>query len=145
MFLSQRDLIGHILHLSRCIERMCDHSARETGLTGSQSRVFCFLSIASLEQDVYQKDVEEAFGVRPSSATGLLQALELQGFIRREAVSRDARLKKIILTEKGRGIQARVVARHNESLRHLRGNWSREELQTFIKGCTEVAERAGQI
>ena len=32
--------------------------------------------------------------------TGLLQALEKNGFIKREAVDRDARLKKITLTPK---------------------------------------------
>ena len=67
MPLKQRDLIGHIIHTARCIERMCDNYARQTGVTGSQSRLLCFLSIVSLEQDVYQKDIEEEL------ESGLLQ------------------------------------------------------------------------
>ena len=144
MSLVQRDLIGYILHLARNIERMCDRYARDTGVTGCQSRLLCFLSITTLEQEIYQKDIEEEFGIRPSSATGLLQALEQQGFVRREPVSRDGRLKKVVLTEKARDIQARTVAHYKEALRHLQGPLSRMELQNFMKVCAGIAERAGQ-
>ena len=65
MSLVQRDLIGYILHLARNIERMCDRYARDTGVTGCQSRLLCFLSITTLEQEIYQKDIEEEFGIRP--------------------------------------------------------------------------------
>ena len=76
MSVQPQDLISHLLHTARSIERMCDNEARQTGLTGSQARLLCFLSIVTLGQDIYQKDIEEAFGIRPSSATGLLQALD---------------------------------------------------------------------
>ena len=144
MPLKQRDLIGHIIHTARCIERMCDNYARQTGVTGSQSRLLCFLSIVSLEQDVYQKDIEEEFGIRASSATGLLQALELQGLIRREPVSLDGRLKKIILTDKARESQSRIVANYRESLKKLRGSLSDRDLSFFMTLCKGFAERASK-
>ncbi len=145
MPLKQRDLIGHIIHMARSIERMCDNSARQTGVTGSQARLLGFLSIVSLQQDVYQKDIEEEFGIRPSSATGLLQALEQQGFIRREPVSLDGRLKKIVLTEKAQEIQARVIATHKQAMRQLQGPLSKKELTRFMKICKGITERADQI
>ena len=144
MPLKQRDLIGHIIHTARCIERMCDNYARQTGVTGSQSRLLCFLSIVSLEQDVYQKDIEEEFGIRASSATGLLQALDLQGLIRREPVSLDGRLKKIILTDKARESQSRIVANYRESLKKLRGSLSDRDLSFFMTLCKGFAERASK-
>ena len=96
--LKHRDLIGTIFYMARRIERMADRQARISGVSGSQARLLAFLSIVSMEQDIFQKDIEEEFGIRPSSVTGLLQALEQEGLISRESVSTDGRLKKIVLT-----------------------------------------------
>lgn len=145
MPLPERGLIGHIIHLSRNIERLCDEASRATGVTGSQARLLVFLSIMSGEQDIFQKDIEEEFGVRPSSVTGLLQALERQGFIRRDSVSSDARLKKIVLTEKARKLQKKITDIHHELLRRLQGPLSDEELQSFIQICKGLSERASQL
>lgn len=145
MPLPERGLIGHIIHLSRNIERLCDEASRATGVTGSQARLLVFLSIMSGEQDIFQKDIEEEFGVRPSSVTGLLQALERQGFIRRDSVSSDARLKKIVLTEKARKQQKKITDIHHELLRRLQGPLSDEELQSFIQICKGLSERASQL
>ena len=145
MSVQPQDLISHILHTAKNIERMCDNEARQTGLTGSQARLLCFLSIASLRQDIFQKDIEEAFGIRPSSATGLLQALEQQGFIRREPVSLDGRLKKIVFTEKAQEIQSRVIATHKKALERLQGPLTNREVADFMKLCSGFAERAAGI
>ncbi len=97
------------------------------------------------KRHIYQKDIEEAFGIRPSSATGLLQALEQQGFIRREPVSLDGRLKKIVFTEKAQEIQSRVVANHKKALEKLQGPLSDREVANFMKLCSGFAERAAGI
>lgn len=52
------------------------------------------------EQDIFQKDIEQRFAVGRSTVTNLLQLMEKKGFVRRESVKQDARLKKVILTEK---------------------------------------------
>lgn len=52
------------------------------------------------DRDVFQRDLEAAFRVRRSTATGLLQLLEKNGYIKKEPVDYDARLKKLILTSK---------------------------------------------
>lgn len=53
------------------------------------------------ERDVYQKDIEEAFHITRSSVTSLVKHLEKRGYITRQSVASDARLKKLTLTEKG--------------------------------------------
>ena len=141
----QRDLIGCIFHMSQMLERMCDSNARMTGLTGSQARLLCFLSIVTLKEDVFQKDIEEVFGIRPASATGLLQALEEEGYIRRVPVARDARLKKIVLTEKAEKIQLSVNKTHKQMQRHLQGSMSDEEITAFMDTCDALAERASTL
>ena len=57
------------------------------------------------EQDIFQKDIEQRFAVGRSTVTNLIQLMEKKGFVKRESVKQDARLKKVILTEKG--VQAR--------------------------------------
>lgn len=143
--LKQRDLIGTIFYMARRIERMADRQARITGISGSQARLLAFLSIVSIEQDIFQKDIEEEFGIRPSSVTGLLQALEQEGMITREPVSSDGRLKKIVLTEKAKEIQTNVVAVHAQIIRQLRGSMTDETLRRFLKNCEDISRRAEQI
>ena len=53
------------------------------------------------EQDIFQKDIEQRFAVGRSTVTNLIQLMEKKGFVKRESVKQDARLKKVILTEKG--------------------------------------------
>ena len=53
------------------------------------------------EQDVFQKDLEEFFSVRRSTMSNIILRMEQKGFLSREPVSYDRRLKKLVLTEKG--------------------------------------------
>ena len=143
--LKHRDVIGTIYSKARRIERMADRQARISGVSGSQARLLAFLSIVSMEQDIFQKDIEEEFGIRPSSVTGLLQALEQEGLISRESVSTDGRLKKIVLTGKAKEIQANIVSCHKQVTQQLRGPMSDEVLRRFLKNCEEISCRAEQI
>ena len=143
--LKHRDMIGTIFYMARRIERMADRQARITGISGSQARLLAFLSIVSMQQDIFQKDIEEECGIRPSSVTGLLQALEQEGMIVREPVSSDGRLKKIVLTEKAKEIQANVVAVHARIIQQLRGSMTDETLRRFLKNCEDISRRAEQI
>ena len=49
-------------------------------------------------QPVFQKDLEAAFHIRRSTATGILQIMERDVLLRREPVEQDARLKRLVLT-----------------------------------------------
>lgn len=53
-------------------------------------------------RDVYQ--------IRRSSVTAMLQGMEQDGFITRSAVAKDARLKRLIATEKGRACHKQIEA-----------------------------------
>ena len=51
--------------------------------------------------DVYQKTIESAFGCSRSTVTGIVKLMEKKGYISRESVPGDARLKKLVLTDVG--------------------------------------------
>ena len=72
-------------------------------LTGTRGMVLGFISRRTAQgKAVYQRDVEDHFRIRPPSVTGLLKAMEQDGFIVRTSAAQDARLKSLALTEKGR-------------------------------------------
>lgn len=52
-------------------------------------------------QDIFQRDIEKVFRMSRSSVTGVIQVMEKKGYLRRESVDRDARLKKVLLTDMG--------------------------------------------
>ncbi len=56
---------------------------------------------ANRDRDIFQKDIERYFSIGRSTVTNIIQLMEKKGFIGRESVEHDARLKKVVLTEKG--------------------------------------------
>lgn len=109
-------IVAHVMRRQIC------HIAEEYQLTDSQSRILHYIADESKKQDVYQRNLENEFHVRRSSITSLLQQLEKNGLIERVSVQSDARLKKLILTEKGRMIQeeiGRKIDAFDESIYNL--------------------------
>ena len=51
------------------------------------------------EQPVYQRDLEREFRISRATATNTLQVMEREGLIARKALDKDARLKRIQMTE----------------------------------------------
>ncbi|WP_297670454.1 MarR family transcriptional regulator [Thomasclavelia sp.] len=101
-------------------------------LTGPQTLILAYL-YRRQNDDVFQKDIELEFNVRRSSATGVLKCLEANGFIRRESINRDARLKKIILTKKAYK-HREVLERHIDELEKiLVSGLSQQEIDDLIK------------
>lgn len=101
--MERKDLGKEIHNVSNRIKRKIDKKVAEYGLTSVQSRVLHFIKMKQEKENVpvYQKDIEEVFDIRRSSATNVLQLLEKNGYITRESVASDARLKQILLTQKG--------------------------------------------
>lgn len=80
-----------------------------TGLTGTQGLVLKYL-YDHQDKDIFQKDIEAHFNIRRSTTTGLLQTLEHHGFIQRQWVAYDARLKKVVLTKKAIELEKKLEA-----------------------------------
>ena len=95
-------------------------------------------------QDVFQRDLEEEFSIRRSTATGILQLMEKNDLIIRQPVSYDARLKKIVLTKKASEIQNEI---HREIEKHdkkLREGITEEELEVFFKVMKKIKKKLGE-
>lgn len=60
-------------------------------------------------RDIYQRDIEKEFSVTRSAVTAIVKNMENNGYIKRIEVEHDARLKKIVITEKGRQMHEIIV------------------------------------
>lgn len=68
-------------------------------VTGTNGWIIVYLS-RNRDKDIFQKDLETQFGITRSTASKVLNLMERKGLVQREKVARDARLKKIVLTQK---------------------------------------------
>lgn len=128
----------YISKLSNKIRRKLDSLSSKGNFSGAQGRVLHFILAQS--SDMFQKDIEEEFSLRPSSATELLKQMEKGGLIRREPVDYDGRLKKITVTEKALGYREQVVRDLADMEAELLRGVSREDLTVFFKVVEQMLD-----
>ncbi len=96
-------------------------------------------------KDIFQKDFETHFSIRRSTASVILKTMEQKGLISRISVESDARLKKIVLTEKAVDIHKKITNEINEREARLRQNVSEDELKVFFscisKFCANMEDQ----
>lgn len=88
----------YVSKLSNKLRRKIDAFSSRESFSGSQGRVLHFILAQS--NDVFQKDIEEEYSLRPPTATELLKKMEKNGLIYRESMASDARMKRIVVSEK---------------------------------------------
>lgn len=100
--------VGLELHsLNHLIRRYFDFSSHRreiASVTGNNGWIIGYLA-NNKDKDIYQKDLEDKFTITRSTASKVLRLMEEKGLIQRQSVAHDARLKKIVLTEKAEKIQ----------------------------------------
>ena len=61
----------------------------------------CGYLLRNQDKAIFQKDLEQVFHISGATASTSLKALEKNGLIARIPMEKDARMKRIVLTEKG--------------------------------------------
>ena len=121
--------LSHQLKLQMCVQE------EEDSLTTNMQRlVLHYILFQSLQRDIYQKDVEKEFQIRRSTATGTLQILEKNGFITREPVKQDARLKKLMPTEKAKAVRPHIL----DNIRYVEELLAKDIPEEKLTVCREV-------
>ncbi len=85
------------------------------------------------DKDIFQKDFETKFSIRRSTASCILKTMEQKGLILRQSVESDARLKKIVLTEKAVEIHHKITGEIHNREKRLRNGISPDDLEVFFK------------
>ena len=125
--------VGRIIHmLSHQLKRRGTMPEVEMGLTPMQKHVLTFILFETMERDLYQRDIEEEFRIRRSTASGILQLMEKNGFLLREPVAYDARLKKLVLTPKALAVHEGVISRIRATEARITKDVTPEELEQFF-------------
>lgn len=122
----------------RCTEhmikrRLCQMESEDCQqpLTGGQGVILGYI-VHCGKEEVFQKDIEQLFNIRRSTATVTLQKMEQAGLIQRVAVESDARMKKIVVTQQGlreeSRMEKRIVAMETEISKGI----SEQEKEVFL-------------
>lgn len=119
--------------LSNLIRRKINQmvTEEEETLTAHQVWVLDFL-VHNEGIDIAQRDIEKKFSIRRSTASHMLKLMENNGYIRRISVPEDARVKQIVLTDKGKEAHERMKDRLRRFETMLQTGMTTEELQEFL-------------
>ena len=112
------------------------------GLTGMQFAIVSFIAKESTERDVFQKDLEQKFDIRKSTVTGILNTMERDGLLLRETVPYDARLRKMILTDKALQAKQNTEQVIDSVESQLSKGLTEEEITTFLSILEKISKNA---
>lgn len=94
-----------INRISNRLRRRSKKIQETLGITGAKGNILDYILVESEKRNVYQKEIEREFGLRPSTATEVLKSLEKEQLIMRIPDETDGRLKKIVFTKKAEEIR----------------------------------------
>lgn len=107
------------------VEAHCD---MYTEMQGMIVGVLC----RNTQHEIFQKDLEQIFYIRRSTASRLLKKMEQDGLIIRRSVARDARLKQVLPTQMAfdqyQQIQERIEAMEGSLTQGI----SNQEIEQFM-------------
>lgn len=127
----QRSAARYVSKLANKIRRKIDSFSNKEDFSGAQGKALHF--ILAQTADIFQKDIEEEYSLRPPTASELLKKMEKNGLIHRESVEYDARLKKIVASEKAMAYQEQVVHDLLDLEQSLTKGIDEDELEVFFR------------
>lgn len=108
-------------------------------LTNMQKHILHFILLETMHRDLFQKDLEKEFKVRRSTATGILQLLEKKGYLYRETVEQDARMKRIVPTEKALKLRGQLLENIRRREAQVRKGISEEDMKVFVRVLEKIS------
>ena len=95
-------------------------------------------------KDTFQKDIEAEFSINRSTTSEMLKLMCKNGMISRVPVDYDARLKKIVLTEKSLKFNRELSRKMNELDKILIKGLTESEVETFLKLCDKLIDNLNE-
>ena len=127
-----------------CISNRLRNRSQEVhtqlGIGSAQGKILNYVLVESEAHSVYQKDLEREFGLRPSTVTEMLNALEQKKLIQRVSDEWDGRYKKIVFTEKARSMKDRIRQEVEETEHLLLQGITEQEKQEFLRSAGKMLQ-----
>ncbi len=127
------------------IKKRMNINMQKMGLTGGQSRIMHYIIVKCAQEPVFQRDIENAFGLSRSTATGILQIMEKNGLILRKNSPSDARLKSLIPTNKAKSLNAQVCECLNQIEQQLSEGLTNAQIALFIETAEKMSANLDQL
>lgn len=87
--------------------------------------------IENNDKQIFQKDIEEKFGITKSTASSVLKLMEEKQLIERKSLPNDGRFKQLLPTQKAVDIHNSIKQTILEDENLFFNNFSNEELTSF--------------
>ena len=125
------DLGLEVRILSNLIYNRLNQTTMELeNLTIHQYWILSYLT-ANSDKEIYQKEIEQLFSVKRSTANEMLRTMETRGFIGRTVSSGDARRNTLSVTEEGIAAREQLNKDLYQFMLRLFGDIPRSELEQF--------------
>lgn len=131
-----RDCMELMKRIHDEMEKNANNGLLRHGITFAQFHMLMMLNTE--EGDRMLKDVERHFGVAQSTAAGIAVRLEKKGLICGSTDAMDRRIKRLRITEAGRGICRDARANMEETRRRLLSGLTPEEQEQFTRLLQKV-------
>lgn len=92
------------------------------------------------EEPVFQRDIEQEFSITRSTVTNILQLMERKGYIRRQSVPQDARLKQLVLTEEGIHFHEKTMLSFHQTDDYVASLLTEEENAELLRLLNKLRE-----
>lgn len=131
------EMIDAMAKVNRKLRTVFDARVKERGLTLARARTLLTL----IDQEgLYQKELAEVLEIENATMVRLIDGLERQSFVERQAVEGDRRAKRIVMTQEGRQLAEQVVNLAADVRMGLLEGVSDEELSTTLKVMRKMSE-----
>ncbi len=107
--------------------------------TSANAFILGFL-VRHQDMDIYQKNIEERFSITKSTTSKILKLMEQNGLIFRIGIEKDARYKKIVVTEKGLAINEAVKSTLDDVEQKAFTGFSKEEIEKLYSYLDRIKE-----
>lgn len=128
-----------ILIVSADVERGIDAHFTRYGLSQGRFLVLMLLN-RNRDKAITPAEIAEQAGVTRATVTGLLDGLEVDGFVERTHRKDDRRMIDVRITKKGLALLDRILPDHYERMGNVMSKLSRAEKKTLTDLLAKVRE-----
>ena len=140
--MDEKKLMEQYDKMNRKMQRHFSSYFSDSQLTSIQGIVLHYIIVEKDRGDIFPKDLEEFLGIKGSSVTSLINNLEQGGYLRRESLESDGRYKRLVLTEKTRGMQEEILRRVDDYISSMFSGIAEENLKIFEDVILRMSQNA---
>lgn len=117
-----------------CTKRIIEKRVAKTGVYRSQHQMLMYIG---KHPECSQTELSDCMKISPAAVAVTLKKLECGGYVKREYCKGDSRMKKLLVTEKGKAVIDQSIEIFKGVERDIFAGFTEEELDTM----TEFLER----